>query len=370
MSEYIVVPPERSGLELDEFLCLTFPGVSKGCLRDQVRTGRVLVDGERALPSQKLRREQVLVVEFDAAEDLPAPPVAPDMEIAILHEDQNVLVVDKPPRLAVEPERWLRSAGSLSGAMLELALERSADGANEPKEPRANGGAESLAFRPRLVHRLDKDTSGCVIVAKTLAAERALRSAFDRGDVHKTYLALVEGEHPLADGETQELDAPIGSDPRKSGRMIVDVARGKPSLTRVAVERRFHGFTLLRCEPATGRTHQIRVHLASAGFPLAVDPVYGRCDALFLSSIKANYHAKPGRTERPLIDRLTLHALAVDFPCPPGDEVGGEARVRVEAPVPKDIERTLKQLAKVRPWGVPLERPRARTAPGRKRSRR
>ena len=120
---------------------------------------------------------------------------------------------------------------------------------------------------------------------------------------------------------------------------------GKEARTRISVEQRFRGFTLLRCEPMTGRTHQIRVHLAAKGFPLAVDPLYGRRRALPLSEIKAGYRAKPGRPESPLIDRLTLHALEIEFPLPsdPGRSV------RVQSPVPRDFARTLKQLGKVRP---------------------
>jgi 23S rRNA-/tRNA-specific pseudouridylate synthase len=176
-------------------------------------------------------------------------------------------------------------------------------------------------------------------------SERRLRSAFDGGEVHKTYLALVEGEHPLADGESEIIDLPIGPDERKSGRMSVDPVNGKPSQTRIRIEQRFRGYTLLRCEPLTGRTHQIRVHLREIGFPLAVDRVYGRRDALRLSEIKRGYRRKPGQVEPALIDRLTLHALQIEFP----DPADASRRIRVESPVPRDIERALKQLAKVRP---------------------
>ena len=185
--------------------------------------------------------------------------------------------------------------------------------------------------------------------------------------MHKRYLALVEGELPLGDGEAMLIDRPVGPEPRRSGRMRVDAA-GKPSRTRVEVAERFGGYTWARCEPLTGRTHQIRVHLASEGFPLAVDPQYGRRDELLLSSLKANYRAKPGRTERPLLDRLSLHASEIGWRAPlelpadagsaePGPAPAGElAPLRVEAPLPKDLARTLKQLAKVRP-PTPRSRP-------------
>lgn len=332
MSEYIVVPDERRGLELDEFLCLAFPLVSKGFLRGQVRDGRVLVDGVPAHPSHRLRAHQVVSVEFEE-ERVPQRPIAPAERVPILHEDAATMVVDKPAGLAVEPERWHRDAASLSGALLSEALER------------GGGDAGVLDFRPRLVHRIDKDTSGCVLVAKSLEAERTLRAAFEAGAVEKHYLALIEGEYPQRDGE-DVVEHPIASDPRRSGRMVVRPG-GKPSRTALAVLERFAGFTLLSCRPLTGRTHQIRVHLSEEGFPLAVDRLYGRRDQLKLSELKRDYRPKRGAVETPLVARLTLHAQSITFP----DLVGGEDAVplKVEAPLPKDLAHTLKQLAKVRP---------------------
>lgn len=331
MSEYIVVPPERAGLELDEFLCLLYPEWNKGFVRRQVREGAVLVDGAPARPSQRLRPQQVLILDVDE-EEAPAVPQAPRVELPILYEDGDVLVVDKPPDLAVEPERWEREAACVAGALLELFRRRA-----------AGGGEAALVERPRIVHRLDKGTSGALLVAKDLGAERRLRSAFDEGNVNKEYLALVEGEHPLPDGAEELIDLPVGVDERRSGRQVVR-RDGKPSRTRIRVERRYRGFTLLRCEPLTGRTHQIRVHLAHSGFPLAVDPQYGRRDGLLLSEIKAGYRAKAGRVERPLLGRLALHAAEVEFPTADG------GRQRVLAPLPKDLERVLRQLDKLRSW--------------------
>jgi 23S rRNA pseudouridine1911/1915/1917 synthase len=329
VSQHLTVAEHQAGIELDEFLAQAFPLARKRELRALVRSGRVLVDGAPAEPSTRLAPSDVVSLQIDDDELARAPRPAPHTPLAIVYEDAHVLAVDKPPELAVEPDRWDEERASLVGALEALALERARSG-------------ETL--RPRIVHRLDRDTSGVVLVAKTLDAERELGAAFERGEVDKLYLALVEGEHPLEDGVAEVLDAPIGPDPRKSGRMRAR-GDGKPARTRIAVERRFRGFTLLRCEPLTGRTHQIRVHLADAGFPLAVDPVYGRRRALALSEVKDGYRKKPGAVETPLIDRLSLHALAVEFP-----RIGeGERRARAEAPPPRDFERALKQLAKVRP---------------------
>jgi len=330
--ETLFVPEEHDGLELDEYLCLVFPGLGKGFLRRQVRSGRVLVDGASVNPSHRLGRNQSIVVSFDE-DETPNAPVAPPSSIPVLHEDDDLLVVDKPAGLSSEPERWARDAASLAGGLLALAMER---GEGDPD-------LAPLPFRPRLVHRIDKGTSGLLIVAKNLETERFLRRAFENGGVEKSYLALVDGEHPLADGESELIDLPISSDPRRNGRMCVVKTGGKPSQTRIEVETRFHGFTLLRCAPITGRTHQIRVHLAAKGFPLAVDQYYGRRDTFLLSSVKRGYRLKAGRVERPLIERLTLHAERVLIPRPEGDPI------EVCSSLPKDFTRLLTQLAKLRP---------------------
>jgi len=353
VASYITIPPERAGLELDEFLCLTYPLLNKGFLRTKVREGAVLVDGMRATPSQRLHEHQVLVVGFEEDEALPEAPVAPTVRIPVLYEDEHMLAVDKPSALAAEPERWAKANASLAGALLELALERS-----EVETVAAAQPTQGLAFRPRLLHRLDKDTTGVVLVAKTLLAERVLRTAFEVGAVEKRYLALVEGDYPLADDASEVIDLPIGPDERRSGRMCVDRKEGKPSQTRVRIARRFRGYSLLECQPLTGRTHQIRVHLAELGFPLAVDPYYGRRRALSLSEFKRDYRRKRGALEHPLIERLTLHASAIDFPdagsldatraLAPADFAGAR-RIRVEAPLPRDFARLLKQLEKARP---------------------
>ncbi len=326
-----VVSDERAGLELDEFLCLQFPGLSKGFLRQEIAAGNVLLDGMDAVPGKRLRPNQVVIATIDW-ERAPKRPVDPGGEIPVLHEDDDVLVVDKPHNLAVEPERWMRELGSLAGALLQIVEER---------EEADDGG---LSFRPRLVHRIDKDTTGAVVVAKNLEAERALRQAFEAGTIKKSYLALVEGEPYLNDGETMLIEHPIGPVLRKSGRMQV-ANDGKPSKTRVGIAERFDGYTLLRCEPITGRTHQIRVHLSHDGFPLVVDRFYGRRSEFKLSEFKASYRPKRGLPERPLIDRLTLHAHEVVLP-PLGARTDP---LEIVAPVPRDLERVLKQLRKVRP---------------------
>ncbi|MHC4262150.1 MAG: RluA family pseudouridine synthase [Planctomycetota bacterium] len=350
-ADYHVVPVDHHGLELDEYLCLLFPGVTKGALRRMIRGGRILVDGEAVNPSHRVRAEQVLVIDLDAALEVegPAAPAAP---LGVLHEDESVLIVDKPPGVAVEPERWDRGAPTMAGALLARA--------------RADAEAGRTEWRPRLCHRLDKDTTGCLAVARDLETERRLRQAFEEGRIEKRYLALVEGEFDGGAEEWTTIDRAIAKSDRRAGQMRVSHA-GKPSITDVRVAERYRGYTLVECRPRTGRTHQIRVHLADAGHPLAVDPLYGRRDALLLSEIKRGYKPKRGQKERPLMDRLTLHAASLVLPTPEAGEssapdpaeldftgTGGASSdgrwIAARSPLPADLERITKQLRKVRAY--------------------
>ena len=342
MDYHLCVDAEQTGLELDEFLCAAFPLLGKRFLRKMVRQGKILVNGQPGVPSQRMRLDEVISVSLDEEDEAVVRRPDPAPELPFLYEDGQVFVVDKPAALAVEPDRWDASLPSLIGVLTQAAAVRGAPGEAATSQAGEVAGTEIESYRPRLVHRLDKDTSGAVLVAKSLEAERRLREAFDGGEIRKKYLALVEGEYALEDGAEDLIDLPIGPDRKRSGVMRVH-DDGKPSRTRVWVERRYRGYTLLGCEPLTGRTHQIRVHLAAAGFPLVVDPHYGRLRSLALSEIKAGYRPKRGRAEAPLIARLTLHARSIEFP-----SVDSGAPVCVEAPIPRDLERVLKQMAKVR----------------------
>lgn len=333
MNDVLVVPDEHVGMELDEFLCLNYPEWNKGFIRGEIRAHRILINAEPTRPAQRLKPNMVIMVQADesSAPRAPLAPQLPEFTIEVLHETEGWMVINKPAGVAVEPERWAHEAGSISGALLQFAKQRADDD-------------QRLNSRFRIAHRLDKETTGAMVVAKDVESERFLRRAFENRLVEKSYLALVEGEYPLADGETERIELRINPDPRKSGRMLAGGKTGKQSCTEVSVERRFEGFTLMRCRPLTGRTHQIRVHMAGVGFPLVVDRFYGRRDDLMLSSFKAGYRAKRGRPERALISRLTLHAESLGIP---STEEGGPM-TRVEAPLPRDFEITLKQLHKHR----------------------
>src|SRR3954462_6595623 len=178
--------------------------------------------------------------------------------------------------------------------------------------------------RIRVVHRLDKDTSGVLLFAKDTATQRHLSHQFQNNTILKEYVALVAGRPQQTEGD---IDAPLGRPPTDPLRMTVTKHGGRPAQTGWKVEESFRGFALLRCFPKTGKTHQIRVHLKHIGLPLAVDPLYNRGGppGLLLSSVKRDYRPTRGEPERPLIARLTLHAHRLTFADFTGERVMLEA---------------------------------------------
>lgn len=189
------------------------------------------------------------------------------------------------------------------------------------------------------VHRLDKGTSGILIFAKTKEAHKNLSQQFEDRKVEKIYLVLVDGILFEKEGE---IDAPIGKHPTKSGQMIV-TRKGKPSLTLFKVIEYFKNYTLVEVDIKTGRTHQIRVHFQSVGYPLAIDELYGRNDAFYLSTVKKKYNLRKNGEERPMMSRTSLHAKRLVIAHPETGE-----RMTFETELPKDFSAVLKQLRK---WG-------------------
>ena len=196
--------------------------------------------------------------------------------------------------------------------------------------------------RLRVVHRLDKDTSGVLLFAKDTATQRHFSHQFQNNTIEKEYLTLVAGHPPADEGE---IDAPLARHPSDPKRMAIASHGGRPARTLWKIERRFRGLTLLRVFPKTGKTHQIRVHLKHAGLPLAVDPLYhrqppGRPTGIFLSAFKRDYRPTGNQQEYPLIDRLTLHAEKLTVTTPEGE------RVTIECPPPKDFRAVVNQLGR------------------------
>jgi RluA family pseudouridine synthase len=239
--------------------------------------------------------------------------------IAVLYSEDVLLAIDKPSGMLSIPDRW------------------------DPDAPDVLASLKRDWGKLLVVHRLDKDTSGVLIFARTAEAHKALCAAFESRAVAKTYRALVRGA-PAWDQESCEL--PLRPDGDRLHRTIVDAHNGKASRTTFAVIARysaaaFGGAALVEARPETGRTHQVRVHLAALGFPCLCDPLYGDGEALLLSKLKRRWKGDPFG-ERPLLARAALHALSAEFPHP-----GTGEPLKVEAPLPKDMRASVTQLEKL-----------------------
>jgi 23S rRNA pseudouridine955/2504/2580 synthase/23S rRNA pseudouridine1911/1915/1917 synthase len=250
--------------------------------------------------------------------------------LPILYEDADIVVVNKPAGLAAIPGR----------AETDSVIERLAAQLNLPWKGTADP-------RLRVVHRIDKDTTGVMLFAKHVEAQRVLSHQFQNNTIGKEYLALVAGKIEQDEGV---IDAPLAPHPSQRDRMNV-FKHGRPAITAWKVEQRIKRFTLVRAFPKTGKTHQIRVHLAHIGHPLAIDPLYNPAQqtvdpnypaGIYLSQHKRGYRPTKGEEERPLIARLTLHAHKLTITHPSGQPM------TFEAPLPKDFRATIAQISKAR----------------------
>ena len=302
-SRALTVERDGAGARLDRWLADAVPTLSRAKIQALIDAGHVRVDGARRKASHRVAPGERVDV------DIPPPPpeeLEPErIALTVVHEDAHVLVLDKPAGMVVHP-----GAGHARGTLAAAVL------AHAPGTAGVGGPR-----RPGVVHRLDKDTSGLLVVAKTQAAYESLTAQLAARTVRRVYLAVVHGRVAAAQ---VLVDTPIGRDPHDRTRMAVRPAgRGRRAVTHLRVLERFAGFTYLEARLETGRTHQIRVHLASLGHPIAGDAVYGR-----------------RRPPLPVpLEGLALHAAALAFVHP----VTGE-RLEFTAPLPPRIERLLSHL--------------------------
>jgi 23S rRNA pseudouridine1911/1915/1917 synthase len=288
------VPEEAAGERLDRFLA-GLPEIGSRAVAERLlRGGSVLVDGAPRAKSARLAGGEEL--EFEAPGPVTSTLVPEAMDLTVPYEDEHLLVVDKPAGLVVHP-----APGHAQGTLVHGLLAYDVEGGDEPE-------------RPGIVHRLDRDTSGLMVVARSPEAHRRLQELVQQRDVTREYLALVVGR-PRSQRGT--IDAPIGRDRRDATRHSLDTDTPREAVTHFEVEELMPRHALLRVRLETGRTHQIRVHLAAVDLPVAGDPLYGRAGDLGL-------------------ERQFLHAARLAFPHPETGE-----RVEVESPLPHELSMAL-----------------------------
>lgn len=294
------VPDSAAGRRFDAVLAELFPEHSRSRLAGWIKSGQARLDGREVRPRETVRGGEQVTVEAESS--IQTDAAAEDIPLSILHEDADVIVLDKPAGLVVHP-----GAGNHSGTLVNALLH------HDP----------SLEALPRagIVHRLDKDTSGVMVVARTLQAHTALVDQLSSREVHRQYLAVVVGA--LVSGGTA--DAPIDRHPRDRLRMAVR-GDGKEAVTHFRLRERFRAHTLLECRLETGRTHQIRVHMAHLKHPIVGDPVYG--GPLKLPRAAGTALVEELRGFR----RQALHAEVLEFVHPATGEP-----LRCLAPVPADL---------------------------------
>jgi 23S rRNA pseudouridine1911/1915/1917 synthase len=285
----------NTGKRLDHALHEQMPEFSRARLQDWIKQGRVLVNGAPGRSSRVLREGDR--IDVDPGELPPLRATAEAIPLQVLYEDPDFVAIDKPAGMVVHA-----GAGVHEGTLVNALL----------------GRFESLSalggdLRPGIVHRLDRFTSGVILVAKNDSAHRALAAQFAGRQVEKTYLALVHGS---VKAERGRIEKPIARDPRHRTRMTARLSHGRAAWSEYRVLRRFADFTLLEVRIGTGRTHQIRVHLSSIGHPVAGDRLYGA----------------PARSEGLALERFFLHAHRIRFQHP----FTGQP-VEIESPLPGDL---------------------------------
>ncbi len=299
MENIVRVTAHEGGERVDRYLAQQVPSLSRSRIQQMIAEGLVTVNGLQVKSSQRLSAGDEIVARIAPKEELQVVPQP--MPLKVVYENEDLLVIDKPPGLVVHPAHGHES-GTLANALV----------AHYPDLPRDEQN------RPGIVHRLDKDTSGLIVVARTEEARRDLQRQFEEGRVEKRYLALVEGRVEPRSGV---VDAPIGRDPRHRKRMAVVPRGGREAITEYGVLEYLSDYTLLEVRPRTGRTHQVRVHLAFIRHPVVGDKVYGH------------------RKQRLRLKRQFLHAQRLGFLHP-----SSGAFIDVTCELPQDLADVLERL--------------------------
>jgi 23S rRNA pseudouridine1911/1915/1917 synthase len=296
----ITVPREAAGERLDKHLSKHVPGLSLERARTLIAQGHVRIRGKTCQPTRKLWGGEEIELERPPPRRPNARRAVEGPELPVLHDDAALVIINKPPGVVVEP-------GGSEDSVVELLAARL-----PPFD------VEGLA-RPGVVHRLDRETSGCLVLARTDEAVAALDRAFQEKRVDKRYWTLVLGEAP----EQGRLEGPYGRDPKDPRKYTTRVASARRAVLSFEVRERLRGATLLEVKLETGRTHQIRVQLSEAGLPVLGDAIYGPAEARSHPAAQA-------------LGRQALHALRLSLPHP-----STGALLQVEAPLPEDFQRAL-----------------------------
>ncbi len=320
-----VVPSPCAGQTLRIFLGDALPLEPEDFIRTLLKSGGVTVNGQTS-PGKRILSagDQVALLGLEAARAQYQPDL---IRAEVLYEDADLLALNKPPACTVVRERNRDVCPFQNGVLAHLR-----------RSPDAVAAAHRDRYRPRAAHRLDRDTTGVILVAKTRAAELCLFRQFRERTVAKEYLAVVHG---VPEKDAGEIDAAIAETPGLLERMEINPRKGRPSQTAWNILERFRAHALIRACPRTGRRHQIRLHLTHIGHPIIADRLYGGGSEFLLSALKRGYRTRGGQEEKPLIARPALHAAALAF-LPPGRA----EPLRIEAPLPRDMETLLKMLRK------------------------
>ena len=302
---------------IDKYLHGRFSNLSRRFIQEAIKAGSVKVNGKAVKPSFKLSPGDKIDL------SLPEPPskeiLPEDIPLDIIYEDQDLIVLNKQADMIVHPARG-NTHGTLVNA-LAFYSDKLSSGTGE--------------FRPGIIHRLDRNTTGVLVVAKNDAAQWKVAKQFERRQVKKTYLAVVHGTPELT---ADRISAPLGVHPRIREKYAIRPETGKEAITFYEVLESFRGFSLLRLNPRTGRTHQIRVHLSHMKHPIVGDDMYGG-KLIYPWQLQ---DAEPA-TQDPVITRCALHASTLEFKHPTTNEM-----LKFEAPLPDDMQNLLDMLRKYR----------------------